>query len=29
LETWIKENDINLKKESDLIRLLNHYNKSV
>jgi hypothetical protein len=28
-QTWIKENDINLKKEADIIRFLNYYNKSI
>ncbi len=28
-ESWIKENGINLKKEDDIVRFLNHYNKSI
>ena len=28
-QTWLKENDINFKKEDDIIRFLNHYNQSI
>ena len=28
-DSWIKENDINFKKEADIIRFLNHFNQSM
>ena len=28
-QSWVKENDINFKKEDDIIRFLNYYNKSI